>query len=170
MTSEPGSGSSPAAAAWTPSSTTWVGTSSRPCSTPWPSTDDRSTSFPWAARRVSFDLSSFYHRRLTLYGLDTMAMNTVVSGTMPGFRRAGLRPRRVHRPAGRRHGSARRSPRSLSPGQSRTSEREVGNRLSRLKLLRKWCRPTPQTLSGFFLKKNTPDGDLKGSQFFQGMP
>ncbi|HEX3942242.1 MAG TPA: zinc-binding alcohol dehydrogenase family protein [Acidobacteriaceae bacterium] len=32
--------------------------------------------------RVSFDLSSFYHRRLTLYGLDTMAMDTVVSGAI----------------------------------------------------------------------------------------
>ncbi len=32
---------------------------------------------------VSFDLSSFYHRRLTLYGLDTMALDTVASGVMP---------------------------------------------------------------------------------------
>jgi len=47
--------------------------------------------------RVSFDLSSFYHRRLTLYGLDTMALDTVASGAVldalaPAFERGELTP------------------------------------------------------------------------------
>lgn len=47
--------------------------------------------------RVSFDLSSFYHRRLTLYGLDTMALDTVACGEVldalaPAFERGDLTP------------------------------------------------------------------------------
>lgn len=33
-------------------------------------------------RRVSFDLTHFYHRQLTLYGVDTRALDTVASGTI----------------------------------------------------------------------------------------
>lgn len=32
--------------------------------------------------RVSFDLTGFYHRRLSLYGLDTMALDTIASGEL----------------------------------------------------------------------------------------
>jgi NADPH2:quinone reductase len=38
--------------------------------------------------RVSFDLQDFYHRRLTLYGLDTVPLDTVACGEILD----GLRP------------------------------------------------------------------------------
>jgi NADPH:quinone reductase-like Zn-dependent oxidoreductase len=48
-------------------------------------------------RRVSFDLLDFYHRRLTLYGVDTRALNTVRSASIlqqlvDGFEAGVLRP------------------------------------------------------------------------------
>lgn len=39
-------------------------------------------------RRVSFDLVDFYHRQLTLFGMDTLALDTIASGDIL----EGLRP------------------------------------------------------------------------------
>ena len=39
-------------------------------------------------RRVSFDLIDFYHRQLTLYGIDTLALDIIASGDIL----EGLRP------------------------------------------------------------------------------
>ena len=39
-------------------------------------------------RRVSFDLIDFYHRQLTLYGIDTLALDVIASGDVL----EGLRP------------------------------------------------------------------------------
>jgi len=51
-------------------------------------------------RRVSFDLTDFYHRQLTLYGVDTRAYDTVASAEIlkqltSGFESGALRPAQV---------------------------------------------------------------------------
>ena len=48
-------------------------------------------------RRVSFDLTDFYHRRLSLFGVDTRAYDTVASAAIlehltPGFESGALKP------------------------------------------------------------------------------
>ena len=48
-------------------------------------------------RQVSFDLTDFYHRQLSLYGVDTRAYDTVASAEIlrqltPGFESGALRP------------------------------------------------------------------------------
>ena len=40
-------------------------------------------------RRVSFDLIDFYHRRLTLYGIDTLSLDVIASGdVLDGLRQS----------------------------------------------------------------------------------
>jgi NADPH:quinone reductase-like Zn-dependent oxidoreductase len=53
-------------------------------------------------RRVSFDLIDFYHRQLTLYGVDTLALDLISSGDMleglrPAFEEGVLTPPRIAR-------------------------------------------------------------------------
>jgi NADPH:quinone reductase-like Zn-dependent oxidoreductase len=53
-------------------------------------------------RRVSFDLPDFYHRRLTLYGVDTRALDTVAMAAVlddlaAGFENGMLHPARIAR-------------------------------------------------------------------------
>ena len=48
-------------------------------------------------RRVSFDLVAFYHRQLTLFGMDTLALDTIASGDIleglrPAFEQGRLTP------------------------------------------------------------------------------
>ena len=48
-------------------------------------------------RRVSFDLIDFYHRRLTLYGIDTLSLDVIASGDVletlrPSFEQGLLTP------------------------------------------------------------------------------
>ena len=48
-------------------------------------------------RRVSFDLLDFYHRRLSLFGVDTRACDTPASAAIldkltPGFQSGALKP------------------------------------------------------------------------------
>jgi NADPH2:quinone reductase len=53
-------------------------------------------------RRVSFDLIDFYHRQLTLYGVDTLALNVIASGDVleglrPAFEQSLLTPPSIAR-------------------------------------------------------------------------
>jgi hypothetical protein len=48
-------------------------------------------------RRVSFDLIDFYHRRLSLFGADSRAFDTIASAAIlerltPGFESGALKP------------------------------------------------------------------------------
>lgn len=68
-------------------------------------------------RRVCFDLLDFYHRRITLFGLDTTAMDTVACGKVlqflrPGFEEGGLTPPEIAR--------------TCSPEEAVEAYREVG--------------------------------------------
>ena len=53
-------------------------------------------------RRVSFDLIDFYHRQLTLYGVDTLALDVIASGDVleglrPAFEQGLLNPPDISR-------------------------------------------------------------------------
>ena len=53
-------------------------------------------------RRVCFDLVDFYHRQLTLFGIDTIALDTIacggiLEGLRPGFEDGRLTPPEIAR-------------------------------------------------------------------------